>query len=900
MAIQETKIATGSNGTGRLKDLGDKVEIDKRLPLTVFLDDRRARDVTLTGGKGANLAELRTMSEIQVPDGFVITASLSEQVLQQNFHTVSKIANLDQYSLLWVKAKLNGDEEEAESCGEQISEGGKIIEKEMNSIKLSPEAENIITDSYNELCQKVGKENVRVAVRSSGICEDGSEFSFAGQNETFLHQQGREEVAESVIKCIASQFGARAIEYRNEARLKLARRSLKENENIENALAVSNSFSHAESRLAVVVQEMVDGEASGIAFSVDSKTGAPITLLDINYGLGEAIVSGSVTPDSYEVDLRTGTIIGRSLGEKAVKTAYVKGGIKDIKVPLADRKRFAVTDDVVKEIVRKIAIIKDHYDREIDTEFVVKDGEVILTQARPETIASNENPRIIKMREFVVPENIAKTAEVILRGGKMGAPGAATGKVIIANGVGEARRAFEAIGNRGKNLIWVTRTTSPDSVPWMKKTKGIATRIGGDKCHAAIVSRELRVPCIVGISKKIDSLKSGEEVTLDARNAVIYKGTLLLEEVGEDIDVREVIGNPTKTVLGINMANPDEAKRMHALAELGSDFKVSLLRAEFLLGEIGVHINALVDFDNGKIESGTNLYKKVARKIAKAGYTSGKEYFIAKYSEGISSIAAMFPNSDIVLRTTDFKTNEYKGLIGGSRYERKEENPMMGVRGLPRFLLPGNIEGFKWELEAIKNARDNGFKNIKIMFPMVRDPLELNGSPKEMEKGYGEGAMSAYDIMKEVGLERGRDGLKTLIMVENPANVFRLDAFIDAGIDEISIGSNDLTQLILGVDRDNEELAKISQFNEMNPAVIIAIEDVLRTCKRRGIKAGICGNAPSNYPEIVEMLIREGIDSIGITADRYWATHKLIREVEQNRNKQAAAASAPTVLFPAN
>lgn len=861
--------------------------IIKQLPLTVFAEDEKARKIELTGGKGSSLAELRSIPGIKVPEAFVVTSLLSDQIFQQNPRISNRITSLDEVSSRWLKAKLSGNEEKAESWGKKIAKEGKIIEQEMNGIKLSPEMKNKIANAYSELCQKIGIENVRVAVRSSGISEDGSEFSFAGQNKTFLHQQGEKEIVKSTVECIASQFGARVIEYRNEARLKLAKESLKnKGQDIKSALATSRNFSHAESRLAVVIQEMADGQAAGIGFSIDSKTGADIIRLDVNYGLGEAIVSGSVTPDSYEIDPRTTAIIGRSLGEKAIKTVYIKGGTENVKVSLKDRKKFAVTDNIVKEVARQIIIIRDHYCKKyskkigLDTEFVIKAEKVWLTQARPETIAANKDPMIIEMREFAVPEKIAKSAEVIFRGGRMGSPGVAAGKVMLVGNIEEAKRFLAK--NRNKDVILVTDITSPDWVPIMKKVKGIITKKGGDKCHAAIVSRELHVPCLVGAGELIDCLKNNDEVTLDTRNTKVYKDILSLKEAGENIDLREIIKNRTKTILGVNMANPDEARRMHALAKLGNKFKVSLLRAEFLLAEIGVHVNALVDFDSGKMLPGSDLYEKIAGNLSEAGYVSGRKYFIAKYSEGIAGIAAMFPNSDIVLRTTDFKTNEYKELIGGKHYEPEEENPMMGKRGLPRFLSSKNREGFKWELEAIKNARDAGYKNIKVMFPMVRDPLELVGSREEMEEGYGKGFRSAYDIMKEVGLQRGKDGLKILIMVENPANVIRLNEFIDTGIDEISIGSNDLTQFILGVDRDNEEL-DIPEYSEMNPAVISAIRDILRTCKKRGIKAGICGNAPSNYPEIVEMLIAEGIDSIGITADRYLATHRLVRKMEQNR-----------------
>jgi pyruvate, water dikinase len=876
----------GVNGQENLKS---------NVPLTVFFEDERAKDKSLTGGKGASLAELQGIPEIIVPDGFMATTLLSERIITQNSQTYKNVDELDQQSLQWLRAKLSGNETEAESWRVKIGEMADVVKEQMENAPLTPADEGNIVNSYQKLSEREKQKNVRVAVRSSCPTEDGDEFSFAGQYSTYLHQEGSDEVIAATIKCVASQFGKRVVQYRNDARLTLAERALGENKalSVDEALEKSEKYSHIQARLATVIQVMADGEGSGIGFSVDSNTGAKIIKIDTTYGLGEANVGGATTPDSYEVDPRTMTVVGRSLGEKGAKTVYVPGGTKEIETSLAERSKFAILDEVIEKVAKKIDAIKKHYGKEVDTEFVIKNGEVYFTQARPETVDSIKDPMIIRMKEFAVTNQVAKTAKIIMESGRMGSPGAVVGEVMRVESLKEAEEFLKQKENQGKDLILVTRMTTPDWVQVMKKVKGIITKVGGQNCHAAIVCREKHLPCIVGAGNSVESLKNGDKITMDARNRKVYEKELPLVEVGEDIDVRELLKDKTKAVKGIILADPDEAKRLHALGELGENFKVSLLRAEFILGDIGVHVSALVDYDKGTISK--DLRDKVAQKLAEVGYASGKEYFIAKYSEGISKFAALFPNSEIVLRTTDYKTNEYKELIGGREYEGEEENPMMGKRGLPRFLSPENREGFEWELESIKKARDKGYKNIEIMFPMVRSPREMAGTSEEMEKQYGKGFRSVKDIMKSVGLEKGKDGLKVLIMVENPANVIMLDEFIDTGmIDEISIGSNDLTQFVLAVDRDNEWLGGIPEYNEMNPAVIKFVKMTLETCKKRGVKAGICGNAPSNHPEFAKMLVQEGITSIGVAPDRLLATHRLIREEERIAKEKVAKGG---VLF---
>ncbi len=900
MVTQETKLAirelSGVNG------LSGEAELDQQLLLTVFLEDETARRIDLVGGKVFGLAELKAIPETarKVPDGSVVIAPIYDLILQQNPAIRTRIKNLDEVSSRWIKAKLAGNNESVLALEGQITAAGKILKGMIEEVNVSTFLQDKIGRDYDELCRKVGEENMVVMVRSSGTEEDGADKSFAGQNKTEPNRRGKKEVIISVRKCLASQFEERAINYRNDERLRISKQVLedKPEENIDTVLAASERFSHSESRLAVLVQKMIKSSVSGVALSIDPTTGASRINIELNRGMGESVVGGEVTPDFFEVDLRTGEIVGRRLGAKGVRISYVDGGTGSIQVSEEDSNEFAASDAKVIEIAKDVIAVRKALGKEVDMEFALdENGELYWVQERSETVGSKKDPHIVEIREYKVPEEAAKNADLILKDGITGCPGAACGTKLIANTVEEARTILESSENKGKHWILAADMTTPEWVSVMRNVDGIITRRGGRTCHAAIVSREMRIPCLVGTEKEFEALMSDDvkEITLDARGKKVYRGILPLEETGEDIDVREISKNPTDTVVGLNISMPDEAKRLHALAELGNRFAVPLVRIEFLLGdEVGVHVNALVDFDKGKIAPGYDLYRKIVEKIA--GYGSGENYFITRLSEGIASIAGSFPDSPVTVRTTDFKTNEYANLIGGKDYESEEANPMTGWRGLVRSLSPENRDAFKWELRAIKRARDMGNKNIKVMFPMVRDPKELTGGPELDAIGF----RGAYQIMKEVGLERGVDGLKVGIMVEDETNVERIDDYINAGIDFASIGSNDLTQLVMATDRDNEKLQKIPWYGETNPAVINKIRRVIRICKERGVDISICGDAPSSNPEIVKILVEEGIGSMGVTPDSYLAAYRLIRKVEQDRRSQVAAVPTTEVLFTAN
>lgn len=864
-------------------------ENPNEVSLTGFLDDARARDVSLSGGKGRGLAELNRIPGIKIPNAFIIFTSLYDRLIEKNPQLTEKIRILDRASEEWIEAELTGDRGKVELLKRKVADGGGFLREELGKVTLLPEMRAEITNAYNMLGEN------DVAVRSSGTLEDAGDNSSAGQYKTFLHQRSIEQVLESIRGCLASQFTERVITYRNEDRLKKSKKALEDNHGeIRDAIRASEDLSHEKSKLAVVVQEMINASSSGVGFSIDPITGVKLIRVEENYGIGEAVVSGDVTPDLHFVDPKTEEIVGRRLGKKGDKTVYCEGGTTTTEVLEEERKRYVSSDLRVKEIARGIKAISEAFGIPVDTEFAVdKEGVLYFLQSRAVTALSNDS-MTVEMRKKIVPETVAKTAEIILKGGITGCRGVASGIKMLAKDVEEAKRLLRTERYRNKSVILVTEKTNPDWVSVMREVKGIITEKGGGNCHAAIVSREMRCPCLVGTEEQMKVLMDDdiEEITLDASNQTVYGGELPLQELGENIDPRELLENPTETTIGMNVSMPDEAKKLSALAELGDKFKISLFRIEFLLDQIGVHVNALVDFDEGRIAPESNLYKEIADKIGESGCSSGKEYFITILSEGIASVAALFPNSAIVVRTTDFKTDEYRNLIGGKEYEKVEANPMMGWRGLIRSLSPQNRDGFKWELEAIKRARDMGYKNIEMMFPVVRNPKELTGGPELDAIGF----RGAYEIMEEVGMGRGIDGLKTLIMVEVPANVVRINDFIDVGIDGISFGTNDLTQFTLAVDRGSGVLAGIPWYSETDPAVVEQVRSVIRACRKRGIETGICGNAPSNSPEFVKMLVEEKINSIGVLPDSFLPTYRLVRAEEEKR-RLGKKGVGETVLY---
>jgi pyruvate,water dikinase len=892
--------------------------------------DKGASDILVVGGKGASLAEVGNVPGVRVPAGFNVTVRSYDHFIEvNNLH--SQIKELEVLSEPWIKLELEKLtlEEEREGREKRIQEilerqkeledvtfaQGERIREEMERGKIPPEVERAIKAHYVKLCQEIGTKDAPVAVRSSATAEDMPTASFAGQQETFLNVRGADNVVEAVKKCWISLYGKRAIYYRNAHRAKFLKEAGKSSSD-------DPVFLHSRVHLCAVVMQMVDAKAAGVVFTVHRTTGWPGILIEANWGLGESVVGGKVNPDSWVVDPNTWAIVEKTIGTKDKMVVYnAEGGTEWVETPEPMRKIFSLTDEQVIALARENKAIETDYRKRKpgykygDGEFAIDEDDVIFElQHRPETVYSQKDENIIELKKRVVPELVAKEAEragnLVLRGGVTGSPGAVTGRMNIIPDVSQIDRVQEGD-------IIVTVRTDPDWVPAMKRANGIITDVGGANCHAAIVSSELGIPCVVGsgIATEVLHNLNGEKITLDADNKAVYKDELPLEEVGEDIDVNKLLESPITTPLGLILSNINVARKMWPLSKLGEQFLISLLRIEFTLMDIGVHVRALADYDNGKLEerakekgNEAEHIRSIIRRIQERtrGYPSGKEYFISKLSQALEAFAAVFPRSPIIVRTTDFKTNEYMGLIGGELYEPTEANPMLGWRGLIRSLAPENRVVFKWELEAIKRARGNGYKNIWVMFPMVRNPLEVNGLREwiaELKKkyrgipgkdlprdvtGYLEmwdaGWRDAFEIMGEVGLEPGKDDFQVGIMVEVPTDAIRIQDYIKTGITFISFGTNDLTQFILAVDRDNELLQGIPWYSEADSAVVSSVQKVIEECNSKGIKTGICGRAPTTVPGFAEMLVNSHIDSVGVEISAYMPTWEKIQEAEERSN----------------
>ena len=684
-----------------------------------------------------------------------------------------------------------------------------------------------------------------VAVRSSATAEDLPEASFAGQQETYLNVQGHAALLEACKRCFASLFTDRAISYR-----------------------VDKGFDHDKIALSIGVQRMVrsDLATAGVMFTIDTESGfRDAVLINAAYGLGENVVQGSVNPDEYYVfkpTLRQGyrPILQKVLGTKEFKLVYDIGGgkmVKNVPVPPDDRLRFAVSEDDILTLARWACIIEDHYSEKkgqltpMDTEWA-KDGhtgELFILQARPETVQS------LKTGDVLEIYRLKERGRVLVTGRSVGEK-IAQGKARVIKNV-QYLQQFQA------GEVLVTDKTDPDWEPIMKKAAAIITNRGGRTCHAAIVSRELGVPAIVGTERGTEALRDGQEVTVSCAEGDIgnvYEGMLPFDV--QKTDVKDMARPRTKVMM--NVGNPEEAFSLSFIPNDG----VGLAREEFIITTyIKVHPMALLDYD--KIDDPA---VKSAIDQLTAGYADKPQFYIDKLAQGVSMIAAAFYPKDVILRLSDFKTNEYANLVGGKKYEPQEENPMIGFRGASRYYNPRYQAGFALECRAMKKVRDEmGLKNLKLMIPFCRTVEEARLVQVEMEKH---------------GLRRGEDGLEIYVMCEIPSNVILADQFA-AVFDGFSIGSNDLTQLILGVDRDSEIVAHI--FDERNDAVKSMIAQVIRTAREKGRKIGICGQAPSDYPEFAQFLVEQGIDSISLNPDTVLKTTAAILEKEQALEKQASA-----------
>ncbi|MDI6854213.1 MAG: phosphoenolpyruvate synthase [Deltaproteobacteria bacterium] len=778
-----------------------------------------SQDVGLVGGKNASLGEMiRTLKEegIQIPDGFATTAAAYWKFLEDNR----------------LKDRIAGLIQELKTGKKPLAEVGKAIRSLFLHGEFPEDIAADIKQAYGELCQRYGGGEVDVAVRSSATAEDLPEASFAGQQETFLNVSGEAALIEACRRCYASLFTDRAITYRKE-----------------------HGFDDLKVALSVGVQKMVrsDKAGAGVIFSIDTETGfRDVVVITAAWGLGENVVQGAVNPDEYMAfkplldrpELKP--IIEKTLGEKEKKMIYAVGGTKptkNIDTPREERRAFVLNDDEILQLARWTKKIEDHYGRPMDIEWA-KDGDtgqLFIVQARPETVQSRKEATV--MKSFRLKERSRRLISGLSIGEAI-----AAGKVCVIKNVHD-------IGQFRDNAVLVTEMTDPDWVPIMRRAAGIVTDHGGRTCHAAIVSRELGIPAIVGTGKATEVLQDGQEVTIscaEGDQGYVYEGILPYEE--KEMNLEDV--PKTRTRIMMNIGSPAAAFRWWRLPCEG----IGLARMEFIINNIiKVHPMALVKFAALEDKEARRQIEELAR-----GYNDKTEYFVDNLARGIAKIAASQYPEPVIVRMSDFKTNEYADLIGGRQFEPSEENPMLGFRGASRYYSDRYREGFALECRAIKRVREEiGMDNVIVMIPFCR-------TLKEADR--------VLEVMAEYGLKRGENGLEIYVMAEIPANVILAEKFAER-FDGFSIGSNDLTQLVLGVDRDSDILAEL--FDERDEAVKTMIADLIAKAHRVGAKVGICGQAPSDYPEIATFLVEQGIDSISLNPDSVLKIKQIVAEAER-------------------
>lgn len=808
--------------------------MDKHTARIIWFSDLAIEDVPLVGGKNAALGEMvSNLSKmgIAVPDGFAVTAAAYNYFLDST----------------GLREKIK---KELEGLNTRdifnLQRKGKAVRNIILRSKLPEDLEKEILEAYKKLGEKYF-ENLDTAVRSSATAEDLPDASFAGQQETYLNVSGDTQILEAIKKCIASLFTDRAISYREDKK-----------------------FSHFDIALSVGVQKMVrsDKGSSGVAFSIDTETGFDkVVVINSSYGLGEMVVQGKVTPDEFTVfkpGLKEGYggIVARDLGEKEVKMIYDGHGTKIVDVSRIDRERFSITDEEVTKLATWVAKVEEYFSQKrghyqpMDTEWA-KDGvtgELFIVQARPETVHSVRNKNVY--REY----RLLGKAQPIVVGTAVGSK--------ISLGKTRVIKDVKNISQFKEGEVLVTEITDPDWEPIMKIASAIITNKGGRTSHAAIVSRELGITCIVGAKTATEVLRDGKDVTVDCssgKTGYVYEGKVPFEVVENDLgSIPE-----TKTKIMVNIGTPDEAFEKYFLPVKG----VGLGRLEFIINEhIKIHPNALINYETLKKEGARDKGKKALIEKIDAltkGYEDKTKFYVDELAEGIAKIGAAFYPHEVIIRFSDFKTNEYRTLLGGELYEPHEENPMLGWRGASRYYDPKFKAAFALECRAMKRVREEvGLKNVVALIPFCRTPEE---------------GAKVLDAMKEGGLDRAVDPtLKVYLMCEIPSNILLMDAFLDM-FDGMSIGSNDLTQLTLGLDRDSETVSKIA--NENNEAVKIFIDTIVKRCKERGKYIGICGQAPSDFPEFATFLVERGIESISLSPDTVIKTLFKIAEKEKELNR---------------
>ncbi|CAH9062546.1 Phosphoenolpyruvate synthase [Pseudoalteromonas sp. CIP111854] len=763
------------------------------------------QDVPRVGGKNASLGEMisnLSNAGVQVPGGFATTADafnefLDQSGLNEKIHTILDTLDVDDVNTL---AKV-----------------GAQIRQWIIDTPFQPALNTAIQDAYNSLHGDTNSD-VSFAVRSSATAEDMPDASFAGQQETFLNVRGIDAVMVAIKHVFASLFNDRAISYR-----------------------VHQGYDHRGVALSAGIQRMVrsDKASSGVMFSIDTESGfEDVVFVTSSYGLGEMVVQGAVNPDEFYVHkptLQKGlpAVVRRNIGSKAIQMIYSSDESHGKQVEIVDMDpsksaQFSINDDEVQELAKQAVIIEKHYGRPMDIEWAKdgNDGKLYIVQARPETVRSNEDANVMERFQLKAHSNVVAEGRAI--GHKIGA-----GVVRVLNSIDEMDKVQQGD-------VLVTDMTDPDWEPIMKRAAAIVTNRGGRTCHAAIIARELGIPAVVGCGNATDLIRSNQQVTVscaEGDTGYIYEGELEYEVISSRVDSMPDL--PMKIMM--NVGNPDRAFDFAKLPHAG----IGLARLEFIINRmIGVHPKALLNFDIQTPELQAEIKDIIA------GYESPVEFYIAKLVEGISTLGCAFAPERVIVRMSDFKSNEYANLVGGQQYEPEEENPMIGFRGASRYISEDFRECFALECEAIKRVRNEmGLTNVEVMIPFVRTLEE---------------AARVIELLEEHGLKRGENGLKVIMMCELPSNALLAEEFLEY-FDGFSIGSNDLTQLTLGLDRDSGLIAHL--FDERNPAIKKLLSMAIQTAKAKGKYVGICGQGPSDHEDFAAWLVEQGIDSVSLNPD---------------------------------
>ncbi|MDP8263497.1 MAG: PEP/pyruvate-binding domain-containing protein [Candidatus Ancaeobacter aquaticus] len=887
-----------------------KQRVKKRLDKYIMSQNELGKeDTDIVGIKGAYISELNKIDNVNTPRGFIVSKTAFKTFMQHNKSLAQSIRN----TLHTLDCKNLS----------KVITAATQIKKRICEAPLPKILDQIITDSYINLCKDLDHPDnaLPVAVRNSLISEKLPPSSLAGQMHTDLNVIGIDAVKESIKESWASLFTAR---------------------NILQRIDVGLDPMDAES--SIIIQQMINSKISGTGFNFDLASGwhepkSGVVSFDVSYGLGESIVKGLTNPDRfllhYNSETQSWNIVAKSPGAKKIVIVPNGEGTKSTATAPSHKEKFAITDIRSKNIAETLSRISQYFGNDMKIEFAIdSEDRLWITDAFPETIA-NQPSYIVNLKKKTVPMDAAREAQIITQG--IRGYGAHTGTAVVINVDQIESEIINKIGKPVKEMneeeetlyeslrlqkltrelkkikrgnILVTKMTSPNMILALRNAGGIVADLGGTTSHASIVSRERDIPTVIGTQNATQVIRTGDLITVDANTGKVYKGKLPVIIEGEDIDTRKL--PKTKTKVGLIITTPNKARKIAALQYANCHYGMSLVRGEFILGEIGIHPEILeaYDFFTRAVNQGITDYrsktfnslvknKEMRKYVLKirdnnalrnhitnmiTGYPSGKAFYVQKVSQAIAAIAATtLPEQRVIYRITDYKTNEFQKLIGGNVIEGEEANPAMGKRGLARMLDMKNHSTFAWEMEAIKKARDMGYYNIAIMFPLVRRPSNLEEGIKQLERH---------------GLKRGQKNLKVGMMIETPANVFQIDEFLDKGLDFVSFGTNDLTQFMLGCERDNKKLERL--FNESAPSIIKSILYVAAICKKRGVETGFCGQMIANNPDTA-IMIAPFLDSVGVTPDAYFQTVQNIADFEKIiSKKKSTSAQSDSYTIPKN